>query len=383
MAELTGELGFLFLFLWNALRSKIPANMKKSKALNLTSERRIELLGHYFQIDQEKRLVYVKLRYEKASDMLEDSFGEEGCGMFKNSVLESIAQIYGNIPVEYRAEIELYVGDYEGYDPKVILTRFNEALELNNYQSQRDKKRRWLRASLLVLAGVAILALMGIGVSQHWFGSEGSEKSSILTEILDIAGWVFIWEAVTVCFLQPSAYGVLGVKILSRTSGIRLYKKGESEILAEENGAAIVAKWEEEGKLEKSGKLSLLLSSSAFLAMGFASFFTTLFSLGGYSASDWEFWMMLIGVLIVLTLDILGGIGGLSRYLGRGPLKNFVFVLAAFNIIQLIVTIVGSIQYQTWHFTFSVIATFILQIGYVYGVVIDILKSKKPLKESK
>ena len=176
------------MFLWNALRSKIPANMKKSKALNLTSERRIELLGHYFQIDQEKRLVYVKLRYEKASDVLEDSFGEEGCGMFKNSVLESIAQIYGNIPVEYRAEIELYVGDYEGYDPKEILTRFNEALELNNYQSQRDKKRRWLRASLLVLAGVAILALMGIGVSQHWFGAEGSEKSSILTEILDIAG---------------------------------------------------------------------------------------------------------------------------------------------------------------------------------------------------
>ena len=353
--------------------------MKKSKALNLTSERRIELLGHYFQIDQEKRLVYVKLRYDKASDVLEENFGEEGCGMFKNSVLESVGQIYSHIPMEFRAEIELYIGDYEGYDPKVILTRFNEALELNNYQSQRDKKRRWLRASLLILAGVAILALMGIGVSQHWFGEDGSESASLWTEVLDIAGWVFIWEAVTISFLSPSALGVLGVKILSRTNGIRLYKKGEPEILAEENGSAIVAKWEEEGKFEKSGKLILLLTSSAFLAMGFASLFTTLFSLGSYTSKDWEFWTMLISGVIVLILDILGGISGLSRYLGKGPLKKFSFVFAAFNVVQLVITIVGSVKYQTWHFTFSAIATFVLQIGYIYGVIIDILKNRKVL----
>lgn len=367
------------MFLWQTCGTRISLVMKKSKTLNLSSERRIELLGHYFQIDQENRLVYVKLRYEKASDVLEEDFGEEGSGMFKNSVLETIGQIYGHIPMEYRAEIELYIGDYEGYEPKEILTRFNEALELNNYQTQRDKRRRWLRASLLVLAGLAILALMGIGVTQQWFGAEGSASSSLWPEVLDIAGWVFIWEAVTVCFLQPSPYALLGVKILSRTNGIRLYKKGEADVLAEENGPAIIAKWEEEGRLEKSGKLSLLLSSSAFLGMGFASLFTTILTLAKFNPTDWEYWAMLISAFIVLTLDILGGIAGLSRYLGRGPLQKFVFAFAVFNVIQLTVTIVGSIWYQTWHFTFSAVATFILQIAYVYGFVVDLMKRKKIL----
>ncbi len=351
--------------------------MKRSKTLNLSSERRIELLGHYFQINQEKRLVYVKLRFDRASDVLEENFGEEKCGMFKNSVLENVGQIYSHIPMEYRAEIEIYIGDYEGYEPKEILSRFNEALELNNYQNSRDKKRRWLRACLLILAGIGILALMGVGVSRHWFGEEGSESVSLWTEVLDIAGWVFIWEAVTISFLQPSALGILGVKILSRTNGIRLYKKGANEILAEENGSAIVAKWEEEGRVEKSGKLALLLSSSAFLAMGFASLLTVLLSLGNYTFGDWEFWAMLISGIIVFVLDVLGGISGLSRYLGKGPLKKFVFPFAAFNVVQLVITIVGLVYYQTWHFTFSAIATFVLQIGYVYGVVLDVLKNKK------
>lgn len=351
--------------------------MKRNKTLNLTSERRIELLGHYFKIDQEKRLVYVKLRFERASDVLEENFGEEGCGMFKNSVLESVGQIYGHIPVEYRAEIEICIGDYEGYDPKEILNRFNEALELNNYQNSRDKKRRWLRACLLILAGIGILAIMGVGVTQHWFGEEGSESVSLWTEVLDIAGWVFIWEAVTISFLQPSPLSLLGVRILSRTNGIRLYKKGESEILAEENGSAIVAKWEEEGKMEKSGKLALLFSSSAFLAMGFASLFTVLLSLGNYTLGDWEFWAMLVSGILVFVLDALGGISGLSRYLGKGPLRRFAFPFAAFNVVQLIVTIAGSIHYQTLHFTFSAVATLILQIGYVYGVVLDALKNKR------
>ncbi len=319
----------------------------------------------------------MKLRYEKASDVLETNFGEEGCGMFKNSILETIGDIYGNIPVEYRVEIEFCIEDYEGYEPRDVLNRFNEALELNNYQAQRDKKRRWLRASLLVLAGLAILAIMGFGASQNWFGDEGSASASLWNEVLDIAGWVFIWEAVTISFLQQNELGLLGVKILSRTNGIRFYRKGNSELLAEENGSSIVAKWEEEGKFSKSGKLALLISSSGFLAFGVASTFATVLSLKAYPANSVDFWGLIIGALILLAVASFAGISGISCYLGKGPLRKAAPFFGVLVFIYLVTSIVISVVYQSMGFTFSAIVTAVLQIGYVYGIIIDLVKRKK------
>ena len=351
--------------------------MKKIKPLNLSSERRVELLGHYFQVDNEHRIVYVKLRYDKASDVLETNFGEEGCGMFKNSILQSVGDIYGNIPMEYRVEIEFCIGDYEGYEPREVLNRFNEALELNNYQAQRDKKRRWLRASLLVLAGLAILALMGLGSSQNWFGEDGSTSASLWNEVLDIAGWVFIWEAVTISFLQQNELGLLGVKILSRTNGIRFYKSGNPELLAEENGSAIVAKWEEEGRFEKSGKLALLISSSGFLAFGVASTLATLLSLKSYTPGSEDFWGLIASALIVLVVDSLAGITGICCYLGKRKLGKFTPVFGAMAFIYLVSSIVISVVYQSAGFTFSAVVTAVLQIGYVYGIITDQVKRKR------
>ncbi len=351
--------------------------MKKIKPLNLSSERRVELLGHYFRVDNENRIVYVKLRYDKASELLETNFGEDGCGMFKNSILQSVGDIYGHIPVEYRVEIEFCIGDYEGYEPKEVLNRFNEALELNNYQAQKDKKRRWLRASLLVLAGLAILAIMGLGSNQHWFGEDGSTSASLWNEVLDIAGWVFIWEAVTISFLQKNELGLLGVKILSRTNGIRFYKSESSELLAEENGSAIVAKWEEEGKLEKSGKLALLISSSGFLAFGVASTLATMLTLKPYTLWRADFWGLIIGALIVLVVDTFAGIAGICCYLGKRKLGKFTPLFGTLAFTYLVTSIVISAIYQSVGFTFSAVVTAILQIGYVYGIIIDILKRKK------
>ncbi len=351
--------------------------MKRIKTLNLSSERRVELLGHYFQVDNENRIVYVKLRFDKASDILETNFGEEGCGMFKNSILQSVGDIYGHIPMEYRVEIEFCIGDYEGYEPREVLNRFNEALELNNYQAQKDKKRRWLRASLLVLAGLAILAIMGIGSSQHWFGEDGSTSASLWNEVLDIAGWVFIWEAVTISFLQQNELGLLGVKILSRTNGIRFYKSGSNEILAEENGSAIVAKWEEEGKVEKSGKLALLISSSGFLAFGVASTLATLLSLKSYTPWGHEFWGLIVSALIVLIIDSLAGVTGICNYLGKRKIGKFCPIFGVLAFAYLVTSIVVSAVYQSVGFTFSAIVTAVLQIGYVYGIIVDFLRRKK------
>ncbi len=353
--------------------------MKKKKPnVSLSSARRVELLSHYFRVDKEKKIVYVELRFAKASDLLEKDIGISSSPMFSEAVLEKVGSVYTRIPVDFTAEIEFKIDDYEGYDPVILLEKFNEALELNNYQIQKDKRKKWLQAALLVLAGIAILGVMGVGSVNHWFGEEGTEASALWTEVLDIAGWVFIWEAVTLFFLEPNALGLLGLKILSRTNGIRFYGPGGDRPLAEENGRAIVSKWEDESRMEKSAKTALLIASAALLATGVGtlmSAFLAAFS-GGKDASDIA--ATIIAGFIVLIID--GGAGGtgIARYVGRkGKFSKASVGFAALMTLQLIAYIALSFYYMNWKFTFPAVLTFLLQVGYVYGVVVDIIKNKK------
>lgn len=345
--------------------------------VSISSKRRIELLSHYYRIDREKKLVYLELRFDKASDVLEKSYGLSSSPMFSAEILEKIGSIYTQIPVDFTIEVELEIGDYEGYDPQNLLERFNEALEINNYINQRDKRKKWLQAILLVLTGIAILAVMGFGAVNHWFGPEGSESASLWTEVLDIAGWVFVWEAVTILFLEPNPMSLLGLKILSRTSGIRFYRKGEEKPLAEENGRAIVAKWEDEGKLQKSSKIALLLSSSALLAMGVGSFVSACFSLFSASLGPAEIAISVVTAAVIFAFDVIAGISGISLYIGRGPMSKLALPCAILLSLQLIFYIVFSVVFFTWDFTFQAILTLVLQTGFVYGVIMDLVKKRK------
>ena len=355
------------------------ATMKKKKAgVSLSSNRRIELLSHYYKVDKENKIVYIELRYEKASELLEKGCGLSSSPMFSTSVLEKVGSIYSLVPVDFTAEIEFYINDYEGFDPKGLLERFNEALELNNYLIQKDKRKKWLQAVLLILAGISILAIMGVGTVNHWFGAEGTESAALWSEVLDIAGWVFIWEAVTVFFLEPNPLGVLGLKILSRTNGIRFYQGIDKTILAEENGKAIMAKWEDEGKIEKSGKTLLLVCSAALLATGVGTFMSSCLACLSGNKDTAQIISTIIAGAIVLVID--GGAGGtgIARFVGKkGKIASASIVFAVLISLQLIGYIALSFYYMDWKFTFPAVLTFLLQVGYVYGVVVDIIKNKK------
>ncbi len=349
----------------------------KKNPPSLSPSRRIELLSHYYRVDQEKRIVYVELRFPKATDLLEEGCGIKENPMFSQTILEKIGSIYEQIPAEYSAEIEFEIEDYQGYDPASLLEKFNEVLELNNYQRQKIKRKKWLQAVLLALSGIAVLAFMGVASLHHWFGEDGSESEALWTEVFDIAGWVFVWEAVTVLFLEPNPMGVLGLRILSRTSGIRFLQKESGGVLAEEVGRSIVAKWEGESLLEKSSKIALLLSSTAFLAVGFGSFLSSL--LCAFSSS-WEAWQ--VGLFLAFSFassvfDVLAGASGIQRYLGRGKLRKLSLPFAIAISAQLAVYVFLSFYLWDAGFTTQAVLTTIVQAGFVFGVIANTVKSKK------
>lgn len=103
----------------------------------------------------------------------------------------------------YKIELNLKVDDYEGYDPHKVIEAFNDTLELNQYKARKNRTHKELSSSILILSGILLLFLMAIGKNYSWFG-EGV-KEEIITEVIDIAAWVFIWEAVTLIFLQMNS----------------------------------------------------------------------------------------------------------------------------------------------------------------------------------
>ncbi len=346
----------------------------REKTKNASVSRRMELLSHYYRIDEEKKIVYLDVHVDKATDLLENGFGKGESLAFSNAMLEKIADIYEKIPLEYRVEIDFRVGDYEGYDPTDLLTRFNEALELNNYLIQKSKRKKWLQAVILMLAGLAILVLMGFGTMHHWFG-EG-EAASICNEVLDIAGWVFIWEAVTVLFLEPNRLGVLGLRILSRTSEIVFYGADGARMVFEE-GKAIVSKWEDEGKVKKAGRISLLLSSAAFIAMAFGSLFLAITSFDVAKTDPVMLASMIVSTVFIVLFNFLSGAAGISKYVGRGKLGKWSLPFAVIIAIELVFYVIISIIYASWDFTAPMIFTFISEIAYIFGVLTNMERKAK------
>lgn len=344
--------------------------MKKNKQLasKRRATRRLELMSHYYDVDTVDKVVRLDMRYEKASDLLETNKGLPECPRFSQAAIDEIADAYEDIPTDYSAELDIEAKDFEGYDAKTLLSRFNDALEINNYRAQKDRLKNRIQALVLILTGLVFLLVMGFGSVNGWFGPEGEESVAIITEILDITAWVFIWEAVTLLFLNPSESGLLGVKILSKTKMVRFYSADKDDPVAEEDGTQIVKKWEGESNLSRFAKVSLLISSGALIAIGIATFFSTCVHIATADPrpEHWAAYLIVTGVS--MALQVLGGIAGLSYYAGKKKFHHFAYFYVWLDLVTVILMIVGWASGDNANFSVPAIASLVFDILYAFGV---------------
>ena len=94
--------------------------MKKNKELNA---RQIELFEEYYDINKEAKIVSYSLNFDKASDIFDSSAKKP---LFNNDVLESINSLIEKAPFGYKVNINFNITDYQGYNPKEIITSFND-----------------------------------------------------------------------------------------------------------------------------------------------------------------------------------------------------------------------------------------------------------------
>lgn len=334
-----------------------------------SSNRQLELLKKHYDIDEINKLVTINLRYELATDLLVEDLGKNEHPQFEWSVLERINEVIDTLPMGYKVNIELGIGDFQGYSPTTIMESFNDELELNSFGVRKSRTKTWLMAASLVIAGIVLLIFMFLGSSLGWFG-EGTQND-IFVEIIDIAACVFVWEAVSMVFLEHSDNFSVSFNLKKRIENVKIINTKTNEILSSENHGDIFGHWQKEKPLFSLARGSLLFASSAFICMAFFSLYQLIeFGVSGdYTTNEMIFFG--VGGAIGFIFHIIAGAGGLFRYIGSdNKMSKVVLPSAIILFIFLIVSIVVNALDGSVTSVVASASSLIFDIFYIFGCFI-------------
>ena len=165
-------------------------------------EEQLQLLSSYFKIDTENRQMDIPLSFERYSDVFESSVGEvNGPHLAKDEIFDRIESAFKLRPRGYKVNIAIRIKDPEGHSIEDCKRGFYDALSLyEKSYIRRDRWKLWAALALLVF-GLLFLIFNLLFNNLSWVDTE-SAAWKIVSEVLDIAAWVFIWESVTIYFIE-------------------------------------------------------------------------------------------------------------------------------------------------------------------------------------
>lgn len=333
------------------------------------SNRQLELLKKHYDIDEINKIATINLRYEKATDILVEDLGKNEHPQFEWEVLDRVNQVIDTLPYGYKVNIEFSVEDFQEYSPETIMESFNDELELNSFGVRKSRTKTWLIAASLVITGIVLLIFMFLGSSLGWFG-EGTQND-IFVEIIDIAACVFVWEAVSMVFLEHSDNFSVSFNLKKRIESVKILDNKTNEVLLTENHQDIFGHWQKEKPLFNLARSSLLFASSAFICMAFFSLYQLIeFGVSGdYTTNEMIFFG--VGGSIGFIFHIIAGVGGMFRYIGsNNKMSRVVLPSAIILFIFLIVSIVVNALDGSVTSVVASASSLIFDIFYIFGCFI-------------
>ena len=355
------------------------------------NSRQIELMKKRFDVDEENKIVKLDLYYEKADEILESNVDTK-VPNFDREKFGRIKELISDFPLDYKADLNIKIDDYEGYKPEELLDGFNDAVELTHYSGNRAHKKKWVQIVFLLLAGILLLNIMARGVLENWLDLNET-STDVLREVFDITSWVFIWQAVSLWFLSPTEDRVTSLTLSHRIRNVA-FLDNKDKVLVQEDYRECYDNTNHEKKLRTVGKYLLLISGAAFFGLGISNFFTAIFELPGLIAlfspdgSD-EIIATIIFTVILLSMqlttvvfEILGGLAAISSFTGKvGKLYR---VVLPFGIIVFLVELASFVlRLNQGEFSATSLIGFIVALAYLLGVIFLMVTKQKPLKGEK
>ncbi len=348
------------------------------------------LLEKYYNVDEDTRSVTITLKYESASELIDDSLeGEEY--LINTDVISNITSHLKNIPAIYKTDVKIKVKDFTGVNKDKIVEAFDDAIELNHYSLERENKRKWITTSILVLVGIIILFFNVVAKSSSWYGTNET-TINIVSEVFDICAWVFIWEAVTVMFLTPTELSFNSNKLKLRVKSIE-FSDFNNESFGELKFDLNNLKWDSIKRIDVFSHRLFLIGGVLLIGVGFCGLIRNISLIPDtfeYISSDvsgfavYAIMIIVFGISFLTNLfEIVAGISTLSNYAGRGMFKSkakyFNIILVIFIVLSLIITPFNGADFRENLATYLIYFLFIT--GFVLERIINFIKKKELNKE--
>ena len=358
--------GFYFYLLFNIIVVMKP-----------DTQTRIELLKKYYAYDEVSKTFTVSLHCEKVSDILyKEVKSVSNVPMMNDEFLNDVTGILEDIPHGYHADISLLIDDYEGYDEKVIMESFNDMLEFGRLKYNVGSKKKYYKVATLLAVGLILLFFGIFADVESWWGVFDAEKliGELLINFLEIAGWVFCWEAVSILFLEENDEMKKGSSIISKLNRITLLDK-DNKVLADEKYEQIQKHFYRSTPIRRIGSLLLLFSGFAFIGLSIMVLIKTIPTI---SVAFQYFKVILLLHLLWVILTFVGGFVAIKLYSGkekyRIPTATYAFINLAFSILIIVYTSIYAIDVSL--IVINIISG-IIEIAYILGFFLTLNYKKK------
>lgn len=163
---------------------------------------REELFSRFFEVDDKQKLIKIRFEYDSLSDVFALDTGLKDKEKFLNKEADDrIESVVKHAPKKYDAALEYVIKDFSGYDVETCEKMFADALRIRSLSGKLKVCGMAFLALIPFVIGALFLLFNGLAVGLGWYPSEGFVYSVII-EIIDLAGSVFIWESVTLYFIE-------------------------------------------------------------------------------------------------------------------------------------------------------------------------------------
>ncbi len=359
--------------------------MKKLQE-NPVYKRQIELLKKKYEIDDEAKIMHISLDYDKVSDLFLNQVGYNGYHEISNDVIDTISNSLGKVPLGYKANIEFRIQDYENYKAETVMESLNDSFEEKHYNGYGESRKKSLQIAFLLLAGILLLILK-VSVNNTTWIQDGMAKE-IFLEIIEISGWVFIWESVSILFLSPSEEHIRSIRYKRKLNSISFLDK-ENNMVFSESSQAIFASWLEEQKIHKVEKYALLIGGTGLMGVGFSSIISGIATANSMNWNEERTATItaFITAIMIAIFYILSGLAAISTYSKRWKIRNHLTFFGTVNCIIVIIEV--SYIIYTWvtgndfsvktlfNAIFSFIFNFFYMVGFITNLRLNNFKKKK------
>ena len=305
-------------------------------------ETRLELLKKHYVYHEVDKSFDIVLHYEKVSDILNKQISSiSNVPIMNDEFLLNITDILDYIPNGYHVHISLEIDDYEGYKEKTIMESFNDMLEFGRVKYNSNNRKKFFKVALILAIGLVLLSFGIFAGFEEWWHLFDKEEfiGQLLLSFLEIAGWVFCWEAVSIIFLEDNDDMKKGSAVIKKLSSFSLLGKNKEELIEEES-EQIYKILVKQTPLQRAGYLFFIFSGFAF--MGLAS----MVAIRLITTMSVSFQALGLGLTLLnwvwIILLFIGGLFAVKIYFGKEKYRLPAGIFALINLIYGVVIIIVS-----------------------------------------